>query len=256
MFSSSSGNCTYVGTAHGGILIDVGVSAKRTAQALDCIGVSPENIGAIFVTHEHTDHVKGLRVFTKQHPVPVFASGGTLRALEESDCFEPGTNVMQLEGSTEVMGMYIRAFHTPHDSRESVGYVISMPDGRRIAVATDLGTVTPEVESAVTGCDLVLLESNHDKNMLMANERYPYQLKRRILSDVGHLSNNSCAQLACKLVSEGTTRLVLGHLSHENNYPRLAYECTGTALSEQGMKQGNDYLLSVAGSDEMKMTVM
>ena len=256
LFSSSSGNCSYVGQPEGGILIDVGVSAKRTAETLDCIGVDIGSVGAIFVTHEHTDHIQGIRVLASKHKIPVYASAGTLEAMAESGTLNgkfPADVIP--DGGIEVNGMFIRPFHTPHDSRESLGFTVETADGNRIAVATDIGTVTNEVLSNITCCQLVMLESNHDVRMLQNNPNYPYILKRRILSDRGHLSNDVCAKTAADLIESGTTRLILGHLSKENNMPELAYQSTYSALSARGMEEGSDYILRVAGTGMPKMMV-
>lgn len=247
LYSSSSGNCTYIGTSQGGILVDVGVSAKRTAEALAEIGIDPSQIAAIFVTHEHSDHINGIRVFSERHGIKVYASAGTLTGMEEQGAL---TSKMQVEimpqGGVEAGGIFVKSFRTPHDSRESTGYSIVTPDGKRIAVATDIGTVTDTVMNAIYGCDFVLLESNHDVRMLQ-NGPYPYFLKERILSNHGHLSNEKCAETAVKLVESGTTRFVLGHLSKENNMPSLAFETTHAAMTMAGAKENIDYLLSVAG---------
>ena len=256
LFSSSSGNAVYIGHPGGGILIDIGVSAKRTTETLNCVGASIESIGAVFVTHEHTDHVAGVRVFARTRTNKASASAGTLRGMEEQRILDGKfpVEVMPSDG-VEVNDMFVRAFHTPHDSRESFGYTVEMPDGNRIGIATDIGVVTDEIMQNLLGCQLVLLESNHDVRMLQCNPNYPYPLKRRILSDEGHLCNEACAQAAVKLVQSGTTRLILGHLSKENNMPQLAYQCTNAALSQNGMEEGSDYLLRVAGVGDPKMIV-
>ncbi|HBL40479.1 MAG TPA: MBL fold metallo-hydrolase [Ruminococcaceae bacterium] len=256
LFSSSSGNSVYIGHPNGGILIDIGVSAKRTAEALNCVGASIESIGAVFVTHEHCDHIAGVRVFAGKHQTTVYASQGTLEGMESTGALNGKypSEVMP-ESGVEVNGMFVRAFHTPHDSRESLGYTVEMPDGNRIGIATDIGVVTDEIMQNLLGCQLVLLESNHDVRMLQCNPNYPYILKRRILSDHGHLCNEACAEAAVKLVQSGTTRLLLGHLSKENNMPQLAYQCTNAALSRCGMEEGSDYLLRVAGVGDPKMIV-
>ena len=256
LFSSSSGNCSYAGTADGGILIDVGVSAKRTAETLDCIGVDIGSVGAIFVTHEHTDHIQGIRVLASKHNSPVYASAGTLEALADNGTLNGKfpANVIPDKG-IEVNGMFIRPFHTPHDSRESLGFTVEMSDGNRLAVATDIGTITDEVLSNITCCQLVMLESNHDVRMLQNNPNYTYALKRRILSDRGHLSNDMCAKTAADLIESGTTRLILGHLSKENNMPELAYQSTYSTLCARGMEEGSDYILRVAGTGTPKMMV-
>ncbi len=248
LFSSSKGNCTYIGSSHGGILIDIGVSAKRTEIALCDIGIQPSEIAAIFVTHEHTDHINGIRVFAERHGIKVYASAGTLAGMEDAGAITTKTNadIIPISG-IEAGGMFVKPFRTPHDSRESTGYCIVTPDNKRISVATDMGTVTDTVFNALYGSDLVLLESNHDVGMLQ-NGPYPYFLKERILSNHGHLSNERCAETAVRLAESGTTRFVLGHLSEENNMPSLAYETTHSAMTLAGIRENVDYLLSVAGN--------
>ena len=245
LYSSSSGNCTYIGTSQGGILVDVGISAKRAADALCGIGVDPSQVAAIFITHEHADHINGVRVFAKKFGVPVYASAGTLSGMQELGALDPKikTEVIPASG-IEAAGIFVRPFVTPHDSRESCGYTVELPHGQKAAIATDIGKITPEIEAALHKCELVMLESNHDISMLQAGP-YPYYLKRRILSDVGHLSNESCAEQAKKLIKSGTTRLFLGHLSDENNFPDLAFQTTLSALSEVGAVNGRDYILQV-----------
>lgn len=249
LFSSSSGNSTYIGTSQGGILIDVGVSAKKTADALKNIGVDPNSISAIFITHEHNDHINGVRVFAERHGIKVYASNGTLAGMEDAGAItsKMQADVIPYEGM-EAGGMFIRPFKTPHDSRESNGFSIVTPDGKRLAVATDIGKINDTIMDSVYGSDLVLLESNHDVGMLR-NGPYPFFLKERILSDHGHLSNESCAETAVKLMESGTTRFVLGHLSKENNIPALAFETTRSAMRMAGAVENIDYLLSVAGDN-------
>lgn len=247
LYSSSSGNCSYIGSSQGGILVDIGISAKKAELALSNIGVDPASISAIFVTHEHTDHINGIRVFASRYGIRVYASEGTLQGMEEAGVLASKFPAYVMPSSgVEECGMFIKAFKTPHDSRESTGYTIVTPDSKRIAVSTDLGTVTDTVMNAIYGSDLILLESNHDKGMLQ-NGPYPYFLKERILSNHGHLSNEACAKTALKLLESGTTRFILGHLSKENNIPSLAYETTKASMTMAGATENVDYLLSVAG---------
>ena len=256
LFSSSSGNCSYIGSANGGILIDAGVSAKQINLKLDCIGVNPVDVGAIFVTHEHSDHVRGLRVFASKHKIPVYATQGTVDALISSGVANGSFEINPVDSEgIEVNGQFIVPFRTSHDSAQSCGFVISTTDDRKIAVATDTGYVTEETKAAVKGCDLILAESNHDIGMVR-NGIYPYLLKRRILSDVGHLSNIDCSNFVTDLVKNGTTRIVLGHLSKENNIPELAFQTSKSALDCAGAVQFRDYILSVAGDSEIETVVL
>ena len=246
LFSYSSGNATYIGSGRTGILIDAGVSAKRIRTALQDRDIDPGSIRAIFVTHEHADHIKGIRVLQSQLGVPVYATAGTLRGMDDCGALDsrfPQT-VLPVGGEVAIGDLLVRAFPTPHDSNESCGFTVELPDERKAAVATDIGHMTNEVMNGILGCDLVMLESNHDIGMLQ-NGPYPYFLKRRILSDVGHLCNDACADVAVRLVEHGTTRLFLGHLSAENNLPQLAYQTTLSALQLAGAALGKDYTLQV-----------
>ena len=246
LFSSSSGNATYIGAGRDGILIDAGVSAKRLKSALQQRDIDPASIRAVFVTHEHSDHIQGLRVFASSHHIPVYATAGTLRGLEEAGALSDKYPVFELPcGSDAQIGdLCVHAFATSHDSLESCGFRITLPDERMLAVATDTGCITNELLNNLIGCELVMVESNHDVGMLQ-NGPYPYFLKRRILSDTGHLSNVACGELVSQLVERGAARLFLGHLSTENNLPELAFQTTVCALEELGAARGRDYLLTV-----------
>lgn len=243
--SSSSGNSAYIGSGSSGILVDAGTNAKRLIAAMEQVNIVPESIRAIFITHEHNDHVGALRVFANKFRVPVYASKGTLLALEKAGHLNGNFDVLEMPEEADICGMGVKAFRTSHDSAESLGFTVTLPDERRITVATDTGVVTQDMLDKATGSDLILLESNHDKEMLR-NGPYPYYLKQRILSKEGHLSNDDCARVACHFVNTGTTRLVLGHLSRENNTPYLAFEKTNLALGEMGAINEIDYLLQVA----------
>ena len=246
LFSSSSGNATYIGSGNTGILIDAGVSAKRIRTALTARDIDPQSIRAIFVTHEHADHIKGIRVLASQLHLPVYATRGTMQGMSQVGALEGDfpCEYVEIGEDIAVGDLLIHAFPTPHDANESCGYTIELPDERRVSVATDIGHMTNEIMHGILGSDLVMLESNHDIGML-ENGPYPYFLKRRILSDYGHLCNDACADVAVQLVEHGTTRLFLGHLSAENNIPQLAYQTTYAALQQAGATLGKDYTLQV-----------
>ncbi len=244
LFSGSSGNCLYVGNADSGILIDAGVSARRIETALAQRDIAPSAIRAILVTHEHTDHTAGVRVLQKRHHIPVYASHGTLTALLENGAVAEEGNCHSVD-ALQLDDFAITAFPTSHDCRESNGFRIVLRDGRTVGIATDLGYVTDAVREGLRGCDLVHIESNHDVRML-ENGSYPYVLKRRILSDCGHLSNEACAAELPSLLRNGTTRLVLGHLSRENNLPALAHATSFSALQAEGAVENRDFTLQVA----------
>ncbi len=247
LFSSSGGNCTYIGTPSGGILIDIGVSAKKTENALRSIGVEPSSIKAVFVTHEHSDHIKGVRVFASRYNIRVFASEGTLVGMDNAGVFSsPVDAYIMPKSGTEMSGMYIKPFGISHDANEPTGFTVTLESGKKAAIATDTGIITDEMRYNLAGCNLILLESNHDINMLRMGS-YPYVLKQRILSDTGHLSNDMSSSFAAELIETGTEKLILGHLSKENNIPALAYETARSAIEEKGYKVNKDFSLYVAG---------
>lgn len=245
LFSSSSGNSTFIGSSKTGILVDAGVSAKRMKEALLSREIDPSALGGIFITHEHSDHIKGVRILCSTYKIPLYATEGTLSFLEENGVIN-GKFPFEIidEKGVQIGDIAVKPFKTSHDSRESCGYTVELPHSQKAAIATDLGKITNEVEKAITGCELVMLESNHDVSMLQAGP-YPYYLKRRILSDKGHLSNEACAEQAKKLIKSGTSRLFLGHLSAENNFPDLAFHTTLAALEEMGAVNERDYILKV-----------
>lgn len=246
LFSSSSGNSIYIGGSDGGILVDAGVSARQLTESLNRLEIPLDSIRAILITHEHSDHVKGLRVFAKRMGVPVYTSPGTAERLRKNGTADGSFSLSEIACQPfESTGMRITPFHISHDCAEGYGYVLELPDSRRAAVVTDLGQVTPEVLRAVSGCDLVLLESNHDFGMLR-NGPYPLYLKQRILSKFGHLSNQACAETALRLMEAGTTRFFLGHLSRQNNTPQLARQATRDFLIANGAQERLDFMLEVA----------
>ena len=243
LFSSSKGNSSFLGDSSGGIMIDAGASFKRLCMALDSNDIDIKAVKGIFITHSHGDHVKGLKVFTAKTGIPVFGQRETLNELVSRDMISPCSEIYELDAPAAIAGMEVKCFDTPHDTIRSCGYSVCFEDGRRCAVCTDLGCITETVDSNILGCDLVLLEANYDPEMLESGP-YPYYLKDRIMSDSGHLSNSCCARQVKKLIMSGTTRIILGHLSQENNTPELAEK---TVLSElSGFKRNSDYILSVA----------
>lgn len=245
LFSSSNGNSTYIGSASGGFLVDVGCSFKALKEALCLAGTGIDEIKAVFITHEHTDHIKCLNTLLKNHKIPLICSNGTLNALSASDKFPKNTEIIIAENNLEIANVRVNRFPTSHDAADSSGYTFLLPTGEKIGVCTDLGVVTDEVRSALIGCNTLLFESNHDIEMLRKGP-YPPELKLRILSEKGHLSNSSCANELKGFLKNGTTRFILGHLSKHNNLPMLALSAARSALMDIGAVENRDYLLYVA----------
>ena len=246
LFSSSRGNSTFIGTNDVGVLIDVGKSTKQIEQSLIANNINLTSIKAIFITHEHSDHIQGLKIFASRYKLKVFASQGTMQALEQKGVLTNNFSAEVIDqGGVEICGMHVTPFETPHDSSQSVGYIINTTDNKRAVVATDIGYMTDTVRNAIVGSDVTLIESNHDVRMLQ-NGPYPYYLKKRILSNTGHLSNEACASELPYFIKNGTNKFILAHLSQENNLPELAFETAICHLSNYNMVHGSDFQLVVA----------
>ena len=226
--SGSGGNCLLLSDVSTHVLVDAGISMRRIEASLREAGIAMSDITGVLITHEHSDHISGLKMLLKYHQVPVYAPhtvANRMRGMFPD--IDGSLNIIEVGTVFELGSLRVRAFHTPHDTDESVGYRFS---GNGIfAIATDMGHVTDEVLDGLTGAETVLIESNHDIDMLSYGP-YPVYLKRRILSDRGHLSNKDCAVLARRLAENGTTRIILGHLSKENNTPETALAESRAAL--------------------------
>ncbi len=225
LYSGSGGNATYIESGNTAILIDAGKSAKRLCTALCEIGSSISRIDAIFITHDHADHTSALETLAKKHDVPIHITEKSAEIFEGERFSHLRERLVTHSPVFEVKvgELSVRSFVTPHDSKMSVGYRIELADGRALGVATDLGYVTDTVSDALCGCEAVMLESNHDVDMLESGP-YPRFLKQRILSKRGHLSNPDSALFAAQLASRGTKSFLLAHLSAENNTPSLALD--------------------------------
>ncbi len=249
LFSGSSGNAIYVGSDDAQILVDAGMSGARVDQELRAVGVNPAQLTAILVTHEHSDHVKGIGILSRKYDLPVFATEGTWAGMRDrvgpiasKNCriFEPGQDFFL--GSIDVT-----PFATPHDAGQSVGYTFEL-FGAKLAIATDLGCVRDSWLKYVMGSDAVILESNYDPDMLRAGP-YPYDLKKRIQSRHGHLSNDDAGSVAVELVRGGARQIILGHLSKENNFPELAMRSCELYFHMAGLEPQRDAQISVARRD-------
>lgn len=244
LYSGSTGNAMLLETEQTRILIDAGKNAKALCRALGELSLTPEQLDAIIITHDHRDHTSALPVFLKHHPLPVHAveASAQIMAMDMGDearaclCRHSPLYVEQI-GNVQVS-----SFITPHDSRFSVGYRLRVEasDGvHEIGYATDIGYVTEDVRQGLTGCESVVLESNHDREMLLTGP-YPRQLKERIFSRYGHLANDDSASFAAELAEHGLQNLMLAHLSEQNNEPTLAYE---------------EFVMALGGEDRVRIAI-
>ncbi|MBQ4128328.1 MAG: MBL fold metallo-hydrolase [Ruminococcus sp.] len=245
LFSSSQGNSYYISGNNEAILVDAGRNCKQLELALLSNEIDTKTIKAIFVTHEHTDHCSALRVFAKRYDLPIYATKGTLDALVNADRVDANAKLFAINDEIVLGDMLIKRVNTSHDAKEPCGYSITTADNRRCAVVTDTGFLTNEALTALKSCNLAVIESNHDIEMLK-NGPYPYILKQRVLSMTGHLSNVDCAKVLPSMIESGVTRLLLAHLSQENNTKRLAVDTSVAVLSASGMKRDSDYTIDTA----------
>lgn len=227
--SGSSGNCAVWRAGSTSVLIDLGVSVRALTRALQVIDMQIDDLSAVLLTHEHTDHIKGLATFSKKYDVPVYATFGTAAAILQK-LPQAQKNLHPFAGGEQfdIDGLHVQSMPIPHDAAEPVAYRID-GGGHRLGYVTDVGFLPETIEHTIAGCDTVVLESNHDVDMLRTGP-YPMYLKQRIRGRHGHLSNEDCARGAAALAQSGTRQLVLAHLSDKNNSPLTALRCTQQAL--------------------------
>lgn len=230
LFSGSDGNCAYISDGETRLLVDCGVSGKKIENGLKQIGVRPDQINGVLVTHEHNDHIASVGILHRRFGWKLYANEGTWRAAESAVGAVDDSCLYLFDQPFQIGQIRIVPFSVPHDAADPVGFRFFQQNSS-VTVATDLGIVTPEVEQNLLGSDVVLLESNHDEEMLKMGP-YPYSLKRRILGDSGHLSNENAGKLCVRLAEHGTKKFLLGHLSHRNNIPELAYQTVVSVFRE------------------------
>lgn len=247
--SGSSGNCYLVKSDTSALLIDAGISGKKIFQGLADTDTAPEDVSGILITHEHIDHVKSLPIVTKKLPnIYAYANEATWAGIERPVVAEKQRTFRTGEDFT-VDGFQIRPFAIPHDAAEPVGFSICF-GGRQISIVTDVGCITNAIFDEIIDADLLVLEANHEEEILLMGS-YPYPLKRRILGEKGHLSNVSAGECLCELVAAKPKkrRILLGHLSRENNDPSVALLAVKNALIEKNIIPGGDLKLEVAMRD-------
>lgn len=233
LYSGSSGNCQYIKTEDATILVDAGLSGKKIQQEIANIGEDPKKIDAIFITHEHIDHIQGVGIMSRRLDVPVYANEKTWEAMSPFIGNMESRNIKVLDEWAEVGDLTIKPFDISHDAAQPVGYNIFYKN-KKVSLITDTGCTNDAIVKSIMGSDLLLVESNHDEDMVLIGP-YPWPLKRRVLGEFGHMSNDTAGDLISKVVKKGTEIVLLAHLSKENNFPQLAYKTVENILKENSI---------------------
>ena len=252
LYSGSSGNSSVVRCGEHYLIVDMGKGVRTTTAALKALGLAVSDCDGILITHEHSDHIKGVGILSRKYHVPIYANDRTWQAMERSlGNIAPGSRRVFESGETFYIGNAgIMPYRISHDAAEPVGYRVYY-GGHSVATATDIGVFTKKTLEALSGTDIVLLESNHDIDMLHANDHYSAQLKTRILGRYGHLSNEACGEALLQLYQTGVRHAVLGHLSHENNTPELAMSTVCGVLRAHGLELSEDIQVDMAWRDHV-----
>lgn len=251
--SGSSGNCIYVGSQATHLLVDIGISGKRTESGLNDLGVHARDLDGILITHEHADHISGLGVIARKYGIPIYATPGTIRAIQEckniGEIDESLFREVKEDVKLIIKDLTINPMRISHDAAQPVAYRIAYGN-KKVGICTDLGVYNDYTVECLKGMDALLLEANHDVNMLQVGP-YPYYLKQRILGDKGHLSNENSGRLLSRILHDKLQTIVLGHLSHENNMPELAYEAVRMEITMgENPYNANDFRMLVASRSE------
>ena len=251
--SGSSGNCIYVGSDHTHLMVDAGISGKRIEQGLNSLELSAKDMDGILITHEHVDHVKGLGVMARKYALPIYATKGTLDEIRRMGSLGVIPDELYREIHPDepfaVGDLTVKPIHISHDAADPVDYRVE-GEGKSAGIVTDLGKYDDYIVDKIQGLDVLLLEANHDIHMLEVGS-YPYPLKRRILGDRGHLSNELSGKLLCRVLHDRMKAVFLGHLSKENNYEELAYETVRLEINLGDTKyQADDFRIEVAKREQ------
>lgn len=250
--SGSSGNCIYVGSDNTHLLVDTGISKKRIDEGLHTLGIKGEELSGILITHEHSDHIQGLGVFSRKYGIPVYGTRGTLQGIQAYKSLgkmpEGLLHEIHTDEQFSLGDLDIHPFAISHDANEPSGYRIACGE-KSVAVATDLGIYDEYTVERLKNLDAILLEANHDIHMLEVGP-YPYPLKRRVMGEKGHLSNELSGRLLCDILHDKLKHVILGHLSKENNYAELAYETVKLEVTiGNNPYKGEDIPMMVAKRD-------
>ena len=256
--SGSSGNCIYVGSDATHLLVDVGISGKRTEAGLNSLGITGKDLDGILITHEHSDHISGLGVMARKYEVPIYATRGTIAAMCESGSLgKVDTSLfheIREDEKLTIKDLTVNPMRISHDAAQPVAYRISY-GSRKVGICTDLGVYNDYTVECLKGMDALLIEANHDVNMLQVGP-YPYYLKQRILGDRGHLSNENSGRLLSRILHDKLQAIVLGHLSKENNMPELAYEAVRMEITMgDNPYNANDFRMMVAERSEVSPVI-
>ncbi len=252
--SSSEGNSIFVGSKETKLLVDCGISAKRIEKSLDELDTRASELSGILITHEHSDHIKGLGVMLRRYGLPVFATAKTIDAVLDSryigkvdkDLFHP----IEADHPFQLDDITVEASHVWHDAADPVCYSF-YSEGFKASIATDLGDYDEYLVEKIRDSHILFVEANHDVNMLQVGP-YPYPLKQRILGSRGHLSNENSGRLLCRILHDGLKHISLGHLSQDNNLPELAYETVRMEISlGENPYRAEDFQIQVARRSEL-----
>lgn len=250
--SGSTGNALYVATEKQKILVDAGLSGKKVCELLEKVGTNPAELDAILVTHEHSDHIKGVGILARKYRLPIYANAKTWKAMEDQLGAIPSEQKFHFECEQvkAFADLEIESFGVSHDAAEPMFYVFHH-EGKKLVHATDMGYVSERIKGTIKHADVFIFESNHDMNMLRMG-KYPWNIKRRILSDVGHVSNEDAAYALADVIGDRTSRIYLAHLSLDNNMKDLARMTVEQILTEKGYSVGQQF--SLHDTDPVKPT--
>ena len=257
--SGSSGNCICIGSDSTHIMIDVGISGKKVDAGMKEMGLSAQDFSAIFITHEHADHIQGLGVLSRKYSIPIYATEGTIAAIKAVTSLgkidEGLFHTIDSNSDTDISDLVIHSFKVSHDAADPVAYTVT-DRKKRVGVVTDLGEYDENIIENISGLDAMLIEANHDVNMLRVGP-YPYHLKQRISGRYGHLSNEACGMLLAEVLHDDIGPILLGHLSKENNYPELALESVRAEITLADIPyRGMDFDISIAPRDRVSKRII